>query len=240
MAARGLRRRELLQLLCGGCIAAALPARPATGQEGHLPKYCAIDRDIDLLRYRARSSTGDARLDRALIAELRSALRVLQVNPGFRIIDDVEGANAFAIDRTVIPNTRGTVLFGINLLNDELMTANGGYAVAGIAAHECGHVLQFFSDYGRVLTSGQQTGRAMELHADFLAGYYLGFQKPNDTWLRSFEQSLREKGDWNFNHPLHHGTPDERVHAMTQGYRLGLAKASLRSAADRGVEHVFG
>ncbi|HNP84039.1 MAG TPA: hypothetical protein PKN47_21440 [Nitrospira sp.] len=208
-----------------------------TDSDTELPRYCAMDPNIDLTRFRARSSTGKKNLDRALISEMRNILQVMPVNPGIRIIDDLEGPNAFAIDRTLLRGTRGTVLFGIKLITSELVAKHGGYAVAGIAAHECAHVYQFFSNVGQQLVQ-QRSAKRMELHADFLAGFYLGTDKTDEKKIRVFARSLYGKGDFDFNNPAHHGTPDERVNAMMRGYELALSGRSFEDASREGVNYV--
>jgi hypothetical protein len=90
---------------------------------------------------------------------------VMPVNPGFRIIDDVEGPNAFAMPRTIVVGTTGTVLLGISLLKSEITLKYGGYAAAGIGAHECAHIYQFFSDIGSWLAASQAAVKPFELHA---------------------------------------------------------------------------
>jgi hypothetical protein len=228
-------RRKLLAAIVGGCVFGNLD-RLVAANNPTLPPYCALDPNVDLGRYRARSSTGNSKLDRVLILELKSILAQLSVNPGFRIIDDFDSPNAFAMPRTIVGGTQGTVLFGINLIQSELNGPFGGYAVAGIAAHECAHIFQFFSRFGGLLTAGQRTARAMELHADCLAGYYLGRDRTKENQLTAFARSLFEKGDRNFNHRQHHGTPEERVRAMEQGYAMAkrnLPLAEIAEAATR-------
>lgn len=232
-----ITRRELLRLVVGSCFFCGALPRLSMGADT-LPPYCAMDPAVDLGRYRARSSTGDHQLDHVLILELRSILKIFGVNPGFRIIDDQEAPNAFAIPRSIVKSTRGTVLFGINLVRSELENNLGGFAVAGIAAHECAHIFQFFSRYGQLLAAGQRTGKKMELHADFIAGFYLGKDKIKPVELKAFARSLYGKGDWNFNNPLHHGTPDERVEAMSQGHSLARQTASIHEAAEQGANFV--
>lgn len=206
--------------------------------EDELPRYCSMDPSVDLTRFKARSSTGKKKLDQALISEMRSILEVMPVNPGIRIIDDIEGPNAFAIDRTVIKGTRGTVLFGIKLITHELFSNRGGYAVAGIAAHECAHIYQFFSHTGQQLMQGQRTAKAMELHADLLAGYYMQKDGTSPSDLKAFAKSLYEKGDFSFNDPGHHGTPSQRVDAMQQGYAMAAEGMRFEEAAERGINYV--
>ena len=229
------RRRALAVILgCGACC--ALP-RLVLAQQYGLPPYCALDAGFDLNRISHRSSSGNPRLDRAMIAEVRKINRVFSIRPGYRFFDDGSSGNALATTRTVIQNTRGSVFFGLGLLQSELAEEFGGAAVAGIAAHEGAHILQFFSSFGHRL-AGYGTARNMELHADFLAGYYFGAIGRTERSIDAFGGSLFEKGDYGFNAEDHHGTPEERLEAMHFGYREASHGAGLAQAIEAGLIHV--
>jgi hypothetical protein len=108
----------------------------------------------------------------------------------------------------------------------------GGYAVAGIMAHEFAHILQFDKE-------SELSGKARELHADFMAGYYLGKKSYfAPTNVRAFAVSLFEKGDYAFRSPSHHGTPQERVNAMVAGVQS--ANLDLDDAYETGERFVSG
>lgn len=236
--AQAIDRRSAVSRIFGGCVVCGLfSSTHAMAIE--LPRYCAMDPSSQLSALNPRSSTGDAALDRALIAEMRSIMSVIPVNPGIRIIDDGRNPNAFAMDQNLIPGTRGTILFGITLLTSELRAVGGGYAVAGIAAHECAHIFQFTTNYARSLTGGQRTAKAMELHADFLAGYYLARDKANSIQIRTFAQSLFSKGDQDYNNPRHHGTPQQRVRSMEEGYSAASKNVEFAQAAELGARIVM-
>lgn len=234
---RNVRRGFILGALSATIFPRA--ARLASAQQATLPRYCSLDPNVDLRRYRARSSTGNPALDRALIAELRKIIRVFSVNPGFRIIDDEGQPNAFAVSTTMVPNTLGTVLFGLALITDQMAITDGGNTVAGIAAHECAHIFQFTSAYGARLTAGQRTAKALELHADFLAGYYLAVDRRTAMNVEMFARALYERADWNFNDPSHHGTPVERVNAAKAGYAAGRDGMTFSDAARTGLTFVL-
>ena len=229
-------RRGLLTgiLACGVCC--SLP-RLAIAQSLGLPKYCSLDASFDLNRLEHMGSSGNRSLDRAMIAEVRKINGVFSIRPGYRFFDDRGSANALALSRTVIRNTRGTVLFGLTLVASELREEYGGAAVAGIAAHEGAHIFQYFSGVADELGS-RRSARAMELHADFLAGYYFGEDGRTDRSIDSFGRSLFEKGDYDYNDPGHHGTPEERIEAMHLGYRQSRRGTGLRQAVRTGIEHV--
>lgn len=168
-------------------------------------------------------TTGNPDLDMRFNQEATMIYSVFGVNPNLFIFDDGRSPNAYASPEITLPGYTGTVYFGTSLLRSELWSmSKGGHAVAGIMAHEFAHILQ-------LRANSRLSGRARELHADFLAGYYLGRKSyflPTD--IRGFANSLFEKGDHAFWSREHHGTPHERVNAMVAGFQS--ANADLRSA----------
>jgi hypothetical protein len=213
----------------------------ASAQPRMLPPFCSLQNPISSYAAQVYRSTGDRTLDSQLDSELKSISGEFKVLPGFLVIDDGRQPNAFATTKTEISGTRGTVLFGTNLLMKELRAQEwGGTAVAGILAHEFGHIFQYSTPLHQNLAQGQATERLVELHADFLAGYYLGLKKRvNGGDIMAFARSIYSKGDWNFNSPGHHGTPEERVKSMLGGYKFSLQNGhDIRTAAAAGVRLV--
>lgn len=183
------------------------------------------------------SSSGNRGLDRALIAEVRKVDRIFQINPGYRFLRDGGRPNAYATSQTQVSGTWGTIVFGLTLVSQELRTEYGGAALAGIAAHEGAHIFQFRNGYTDRLHAS--TARPRELHADYLAGYYFARTGRTERSLVVFAESLFSKGDYEFNHPEHHGTPDDRVAAMRRGFAAG-GNSDLFAVADQGVRYVAG
>lgn len=219
--------------LAGGAALAIVG--PACASEP-APVFCVSDSPLPA-SVTTHSSSGNAAFDRAMIAELKKILTVFPISPGFKFIDDPK-PNAFAMPGNVVPQTKGTVLLGLNLLRNE-STHNefGDVAIAGICAHECGHIYQFDTGYHRYLAS--DTAQLTELHADYLAGYYLGRDRSHSIdQVLAFARSLFSHGDYNFNSPRHHGTPTQRVLAMGQGYLAGYQNVDLATAARRGADLV--
>ncbi|HKQ03981.1 MAG TPA: hypothetical protein VJ464_02535 [Blastocatellia bacterium] len=165
---------------------------------------------------RIMKTTGDPRLDTLLNQEGNLIYSVFGVNPNMFLFDDGEAPNAFASPTSTLNGYTGTVYLGTGLLRTELWSMNkGGFAVAGVMAHEFAHILQ-------IAMQSRLPGKLRELHADFMAGYYLARKSYiAPTNIRAFAQSLFEKGDYDFWSPSHHGTPQERVGAMLAGYRSG-------------------
>lgn len=227
-------RRKFLSGIAASPV--LLTTQSHSQSQSRLPQYCAL-MGYDMRRSETVSSSGDHRLDRALIAELKNIIDIIPVDPGFKYIRD-DSPNAFATTDTYVAGTRGTVLLGLNLIRQEMHSSEyGGVAVAGISAHECGHIFQFFSPYVRRL--GGYTAKYVELHADFLAGYYMGRRREfSSDRIAVFARSVFNKGDYNFNHPSHHGTPDQRFEAMKRGYEIGSGGTAFEVAAEDGADFV--
>jgi hypothetical protein len=211
-------------------LSTVVKAQPA------MPVYCAANLPPPQ-NLKLHSSCGNPQIDRALIFELKQIATILPINPGYKYIED-PSPNAFAVPTSLIPGTQGTVYIGINLITSEFNNSPfGGVAVAGISAHESGHILQFQTGYAATLAG--PTAQLMELHADFLAGYYLGrSQAHSKEHVGIFAQSLFSRGDYDYNGQTHHGTPDQRVRAMNKGYDIGASNLGVSAAASVGANFV--
>ena len=234
-------RRKFLQdsavmmalIFAGGGVCAASKS---------LPHSCALkgnadDYDIELLK-----TSGNRDLDRSLNLELGHLADSFEVLPGFGFFDDRGRQNAFATPASRVNGTKdGTVILGKTFLSTELSRHKwGGLAVAGIMAHEFAHIYQFESHYYSQLS--QTTDKLLELHADYLAGYYLGMKRlrtREEFDIKAFKDSLYIKGDTNFNSRHHHGTPTERIDIMIKGYKQGLTgDINIHKAASAGFNLV--
>jgi len=162
-----------------------------------------------------------------LLAEERLWKSRMGVRASIYLID-VE--NAFAE-----PN--GQVYLGQPLINRMLQMRGLEYAFQGggfIVAHEYGHQFQFRIAKEHDLTLGP--GPVVELQADTLAGYWVGMrlreQKEGleaigqgyeiDRIYRIALQAAYDVGDFAFNHPSHHGTPNQRYEATKKGFEAGF------------------
>lgn len=193
---------------------------------------CTLGSPFTRAAYR---STGNPNLDSLIYNECNHLAIVFTVNPTLLIIDDLQSPNAFAYRGVTDPGFYGTIYLGINLLRDELFSMDkGNLAVVGIMAHEFAHILQWRNQ-------SRLFGKYRELHADFLAGYYLGVKNyiPYRD-LCAFASSLFTKGDYNFWNPDHHGTPQERVDVMNIGYGFGQSGSEISKAYLKGDEIVRG
>lgn len=187
-------------------------------------------------------TSGNSEFDKALGRQLVRLSKSFGVQPGFAFVDDAPFPNAAASRESRLPGTTGTVLFGLNLLK-ALMDGGPGadIAVLGICAHEFGHIHQFQSGYDRKLSRGSATVKLVELHADFLAGYFVGqlkLERPQIS-LKFFGKKLYGMGTYNSSHPDFHGTPAERLSSAEAGAGLAGSKKSFAEISQSGYTHVI-
>jgi hypothetical protein len=81
----------------------------------------------------------------------------------------------------------------------------------------------------------------MELHADYLSGFYLGLRKRADPSITLLAAGalFRYLGDLDVNSRDHHGTPDERIEAAEAGFAVGFEGHALRTAIEEGIDYVL-
>ena len=124
------------------------------------------------------ASSGDREFDYALAQTLSRLTDTFRVLPGFAYYDDFEQPNALASSVVRMANADGTVLFGRRFLKKLLASPeHPDVAVAAVCAHEFGHILQYKLNLRPIILAGQSTTKRLELHADYLAGYYAGSLK---------------------------------------------------------------
>lgn len=167
-------------------------------------------------------------IDTALLMDGGELSRLFGVNPAIFYLRESGGPNAFATSGR-FPNllaaegrpfccADGTVLIGLKLIDSEQAATGGtGLSLPAILAHEYAHIMQF--KYGF-----PYTGKWGELHADFMAGWYIGHRGryPIQTDAYQAAANFFFKGDYNFNSRSHHGRPEERLEAFMAGYVLNV------------------
>ena len=248
-----MSRREAIAALLGG--SAALLVAPKAHSVGlSTAKGCLIEsthlkalgkRGVAFFQPGERliTTTGDHTLDRSLGRALVRLSEMFSERPGFGFIDDSGAPNAYATDQTQVPGTWGTVCFGQALFKDLMdRYQDRGLAVMAVAAHEFGHIAQFRSGVDAQLLKYQPTVKRVELHADFLSGYFLGVrkrQRPSiSVWAAG--HTLYRIGDYEFHNPNHHGTPDQRVTAAETGFKVAYDdRAEFGSAFSWGIEYIL-
>lgn len=195
---------------------------------------------VDIRTIGILDTSSDLNFDRALGRVLVKMSQEFGVKPGFGYYDDSAGTNAVATPLSRIKETRGTVLFGIGLLNSLLAGADGDVAVLAVCAHEFAHILQYETrEMDRI--RDRLPSYCAELYADFLAGYFLRVVLIERPWLgvQGVGAAWERLGSSDFNHPGTHGTSLQRLTAIESGYVFAEASGrDLDRAMNEAFQHV--
>jgi len=187
--------------------------------------------------------SGNRRLDRAIGILLADLANRFRVRPGFAFYDDGSSPNAIATPFSHFRATEGTVLFGRKLLARHLSKPFGDLFIAAVCAHEFAHISQFSSGYFRRLSASYPTAKLVELHADFLSGFYIGSRNVSYSAqeLVALGRAIEEIGDSNFTALDHHGTASERLRSIERGYLIGSKTPNLGlfAACELGTEFLL-
>lgn len=180
-----------------------------------------------------------------------------EIRPGFGYYDEREAERkagvpigeaeqALATAFQQVPDTKGTVVFGLAALRGFLARAHGEYAILALCAHEFAHIKQY--QLGMTLEFNRRYGarrglRLKELQADFVAGYFLArfLQRPREgadikRILNGIGQQWFDMGSGTATQPGSHGTSDQRFKAIVGGYRYQQANgnADIASSLEAG------
>ena len=178
--------------------------------------------------------TGDRDFDLALAQSLAKLSDILQVSPGFAFYDDYDGPNAYATPAVRLNGADGTVLFGTAFLLEQIKTSEAPeVAIITICAHEFGHIVQFKHNLQARVLNGDRSVKRAELHADFLAGYFVGMRRKERPSFPAAVAAMTQYniGDNHFSSPQHHGTPKERGAAFVRGYETAFNENRLLAEA---------
>jgi hypothetical protein len=243
-ASERISRRALIGGACAMCGLAGSSAQaeiprlgcslPPGEFEQHVDRSSIASAAID------NYGSGDRLFDQALSVTLLNISKVLTVLPGFVFTDRVQN-NAFASPNTVLGRPDGSVVFGRSLFQTIMARAeHPEIGVATVCAHEFGHILQFKRGLYDKLVVGEKVKR-LELHADYLAGYFAGNHKLGSPSFPAavFGTTLFALGDNDFTNPDHHGTQRERGDAVVAGFEAGYReKLPIDAALQKGVDYV--
>jgi hypothetical protein len=123
------------------------------------------------------------------------------------------------------------------MLNQVSKLSFGNERVKAILAHEFAHALQHKSGLFNIWNGGKK----VELHADFLAGFYMGQNGLiSEKKLSAFAQEFYSLGDFlPFFDIDHHGIPEERRCAFLEGYKVAVKyNFNITQAYNCGVDYI--
>lgn len=185
------------------------------------------------------NESGLGRVDSDVNHEISDMAKAFGITPEFAFYNDFDGANAKAFR----DHGEYHVIVGIRLLHKITGSLNPldgsqipqqfpeiwGGATAGVIAHEWAHLVQFKQN----VRTNASTVAPLELHADFMAGWYMGTKGTRmKVAYEELQKAFFSMGDRQFNNPSHHGTPQQRLDALKSGYALG-------ASSQRSMEDVF-
>jgi hypothetical protein len=253
-----LTRREIL---FGGALALVSMSREACSCQAETLQSqrasgCLIE-GLDLQRiYSRRAETqlyvsgeepmimksGNPDFDFALARTLGKCGNVFGVRPGFAYFNDVARMNAYATSQARLKGTDGTVLFGQHLFR-KLMArpVHPDVSVAAVCVHEFGHIVQFKLGIFETIKGSQPTIKRVELHADFLSGYFAGVRRTERPEFPAsvVTATMGSLGDDLESSSSHHGTPNERKAAVVQGFKVSFdEKRTFAEAVQIGMNFV--
>lgn len=218
-----------------GCVLQGDDASNFAEENGH--SWITYSRFAEIFE-----TSGNPNLDRAFGVMLVHLSQLFEVNPRFYFYDDGRELNAYATDEVYDPSyEHGTVFMGMNFMNHMLRESPyGDILLMAVCAHEFGHIVQYFTNgLAPRLRRMHQTVKYMELHADYLAGFYIARRSSGyeDEQLRHLGEGWEASGDTAFNDPNHHGTQAERIAAIEAGFGLVAngGNGSIEEAVQQGL-----
>jgi len=251
-------RRTVLSMFAGGCACCSMPALGQSrivscgisaadmrllANSGSLVGVndIAIDRGVALP---GLDSSGDRRFDQSLGETLSHIASTLGAFPYFSFYDDRQvhedlKGGAFA-SRLALKGGEGTVVYSLSLVERARRQQGADDAMIAICAHEFGHVLGFKLGLDEALHRFSLPQSAFELHADYLAGYYV------QRYLALRQGGISGiAGVWSGLGGLRngsHGSARHRRDSFTHGYRFGSVTPNARGdhAFHAGVKFLKG
>lgn len=177
-------------------------------------------------------SSGYRSLDSIVIQEIINLQSFFQVKVDFFFLQEYYGSNAM-YDPRCNYNCNGSVFLGTKMLYEQLQKEHGIECVKAILAHEFGHCVQHIMGW-------KEAGKRVELHSDFMAGYYTGrMYNYDDEQVQSLFSEFYSIGDYNYWSLDHHGTKYERKCAFEEGYYFAKENFStVVSANSYAIQYV--
>jgi hypothetical protein len=237
-----ITRRQAVGAICTGCAAVVGRRSWAFGTDAGGCWLAPPDGGADPTLAQLSFSTGNLQTDRLLGRALVRLATTFQVRPGFVFYDDARGMNALATPTTLVPNYVGTVLFGRRLYERTRSMDINGMTTIAVCAHEFGHIAQFSLGLREPLERRHPTVKLVELHADFMAGYFIADRKREfpELDIQGAGAMFDDLGDTDFGEKTHHGTSAERVGAIEAGYAFGRGRAAdVTEAARAGAQFII-
>ncbi|MDF2640230.1 MAG: metalloprotease [Novosphingobium lindaniclasticum] len=161
--------------------------------------------------------SGDRSLDMAMAKALSSISAEFGVLPAFGFYREASnGKNALATKRRALNRADGTVLFGLNLLNDLLqLKINRDAAIVAVCAHEYGHIVASKLNIQTTLNPSGIDPFRSEQFADYISGFYAGIRKLRNINFPAVAFAVQQGRSGGPDH----GTGKQRSDAVIAGFK---------------------
>lgn len=201
------------------------------------------------------ATTGSEVLDAEVEGLVRRAARAFKFvgenRPAFLFLaSGAPGGEGFArLDGVYAPGSVGLVAVSVDLLRESAYTGPTTNSVPTqemrllafevIVAHEFAHIFQSRNTYVQLLRASDDTGKNIELQADFLAGWFMAQRHElRPEVLRFVTDVLFSRGDQSVGQKGHHGTKPERFGAVLQGYLRSQYNDNVDAAAELAIVYL--
>lgn len=208
-----------------------LGANMVTGSNAHLPAEVST-----MMR-----STGSPDLDRSFDRALQRLAETFEVWPKVGFYDDSGSPNAMAMRYSIGGATEYAVVFGRAYFKKLMDYDPSGITLLNTAAHEFAHIWVYRDGLFNTIRGSDPTVKRVELHADFLAGYYLGLRKRDNPQASFWAAGIGrwQSGDEQVRNVHHHGMPYERLAAAEKGFLMGFREnSSAKEAFEAATRYV--
>ena len=212
-----------------GCFVDSNNANLVLGSNLKLGKKATLPPEVHTM---VRSS-GNPDLDKAFDRALQRLAETFDVWPKVGFYDDTDAPNAMAMRYAVGGTHEFAVLFGRTYFAKLMEYDPSGVTLLQTAAHEFAHVWVYQDGLFEKIRGSQPTVKRVELHADYLSGFYLGLRKRDNPTASLWAAGIRrwQSGDTEFRNVHHHGQPDERLAAAEAGFKLGFLEGRTAKEA---------
>lgn len=166
------------------------------------------------------SSSGVSGLEDVLLLTLDDLSNIFGILPAFSFYKEETTPNAKAFNVDITNNNRdGTIIFGIDLLNELLqIPLHPDAAIVAVCAHEFAHIYSYSSNFTERLRPPGASPFMSEQFADYMAGYYAGRRKLRNRDFPAvvFAEATSKYGGGS------HGTSEQRATAVEEGFKAAF------------------
>jgi|SRR5882724_1385480 len=185
-----------------------------------------------------RKTTGNRDGDVALDQALKKIADKFGVSPQFGFYTEAGNPSAYVQLST---GSEGLVAVEENYFRKVMEYDASGVSFLAVVAHLFGHIVQQKSGKFIEIWGNLPFPRRVELHADYLAGFFLGSsrRKGDPGSFQASGDKFKQIGTYDPRNITYFGTASERAGALQQGFNAGYSEdRDIQFAVRAGVDYV--